>query len=913
MKHMFLLKKFKCLLLTIVLLLTVNSYLNPTEMTDSFTSHASTPYTWNNVIPEKTPLPANDNGKLVLFDTSHGGTEGSADWVIDGAFSSFADALVAEGYTVREYRGIDKNNDGAIRFYDDRQPSLVALNECVITYAGISQADVFVMAEPNRPLKTSEYDALMQFVNAGKGIYFIADHYNADRNLNTWDATEVFNGYNRSTDATYNLGGEYGDMRNPQDANLGWLSENFGIRFRFNAIDCKSGVSDVRPASQTEGITQGVDPILMAGGATLSIVDGSKAKGLVYLSSSDNATKWSYAADTGLYFGGEAEGPYVAISKPSTGKAAFIGDSSPVEDDTPKYLRQTDGTTKKTWPGWHDTGHAATLSVNIVNWLATPESYVGFDGVTHTAGTVTPNPMIDIEKAEQQPEPWSNPSGGYDPWNTDTFAAGSFGAPLPSDGTPPNTATFALYPSYVYENEPFAVAITGNATAPAFGAYLDGGSQQGQLLLGGSWTSSGYNNVPTPLPTAVTARIVSVASPPVKIRLKASGNTADTKTVTGLTTGYGYLQGAVTGTAGHIVAALKDNVILGTAQIDASGQASIAVKEDTGITLAVYGIDGTFINHLNGNYSVTNGNTTPIVDNGSSALSVAAALAEPNGTEVTLTGYITSDLNGIYAIKVADTNDASAQSIAVKLEASMRDEFSPLNNPSALGRKIVVTGTRNDYMLLPGLRNVTSIEFVGSSNNPDPLSVAASLNKANGTTVTLTGYIVADLNGIYAVKVADTNDSQADFIAVKLEANMRDEFSPLNNPNALGKKIIVTGTRNDYMLLPGLREVSSIAFAEDNPSALTVAQAKAEPNGTVVTLTGYIVADLNGIYAVKVADTNNGQADFIAVKLESNMRDQFSPLNNPSALGRKIRVTGKRNDYMLLPGLKYVSSIEFVN
>lgn len=913
MKHMFSLKKIKSLLLTIVLSLVLTSCLMPSQFLGYFTSNATTPYTWNNVIPEKTPLPANDNGKLVLFDTSHGGTEGSADWVIDGAFSSFADALVAEGYTVREYRGIDKNSDGAIRFYDDRQAGNVALNECVITYASIADADVFVMAEPNRPLKTSEYDALMQFVNAGKGIYFIADHYNADRNLNTWDSTEVFNGYNRSTDAAYNLGGEYGDRRNPQSANLGWLSQNFGIRFRFNAIDCKSGVSDVRSASQTEGITQGVEPILMAGGATLSIVDGSKAKGLVYLSSSDNATKWSYAADTGLYFGGEAEGPYVAISKPSAGKAAFIGDSSPVEDNTPKYLRQSDGTAKKTWPGWNDTGHAATLSVNIVNWLATPESYVGFDGVSHPAGTVTPNPMIDIEKAEQQAEPWSNPSGGFDPWNTDTFAAGSFGAPNPSGGTPVNSATFALYPTYVYANEPFALAISGNTTTPTFGAYLDGGSQQGQLFLGGSWTSSGYNNVPTPLPTAVTARIVSVASPPVKIRLKAAGNTTDTQTVTGLTTGYGYIQGTVTGSTGHIVAASKDGIILGTAQIDATGQVNIAVKEDTGITLAVYGADGTLINNLTGTYNVTNGNTTTIIDSGSTTLTVAAALAEPNGTEVTLTGYITSDLNGIYAIKVADTNDSTAQSIAVKLETSMRDEFSPLNNPSALGRKIIVTGTRNDYMLLPGLRNVSSIEFDGSGSNPDALSVTASLNEANGTILTLTGYVVADLNGIYAVKVADTNDAQADFIAVKLEASMRDEFNPLNNTDALGKKILVTGTRNDYMLLPGLRDVSSIAFVDDAPSAMTVAQAKSEPNETVVTLMGYIVADLNGIYAIKVADTNNPQADFIAVKLESNMRDEFSPLNNPSALGRKILVTGKRNDYMLLTGLKYVSSIEFLN
>ena len=75
-------------------------------------------YQWNYPAPIKTPG-ANDNGKVVLFDVSHGGTEGNADWVIDGAFSDFADALVAEGYTVQEYRGVDKNSDGVIQFVDD--------------------------------------------------------------------------------------------------------------------------------------------------------------------------------------------------------------------------------------------------------------------------------------------------------------------------------------------------------------------------------------------------------------------------------------------------------------------------------------------------------------------------------------------------------------------------------------------------------------------------------------------------------------------------------------------------------------------------------------------------------------------------------------------------------------------------
>jgi len=290
------------------------------------------------------------------------------------------------------------------------------------------------MAEVNRPFTTLEQDALKRFVDSGKGIYFIADHYNADRNMNTWDSTETYNGYNRSISATYNMGGVYGDLRNPQDATKGWLSQNFGLRFRFNAINLIAGYSGIKSVTDSEGITQGVGPILMAAGSTLSIVDGNKAKGIVYLAPTDTPTKWGSAADQGLYFGGEAEGAYVAISKPSLGKAAFIGDSSPIEDITPKYKNEGSGSTKSLHQGYKNIGNAAVLSVNIINWLATPETYVGFDGINHTKGINTPIPLALMEKNQTLAEPWATPA--YNPWITDTFAYGSYNAAQgPSSGS----------------------------------------------------------------------------------------------------------------------------------------------------------------------------------------------------------------------------------------------------------------------------------------------------------------------------------------------------------------------------------------------------------------------------------------------------------------------------------------------
>ncbi len=400
-------------------------------------------YRWNLPIPEKVPSPTIANGKTVLFDVSHGGSAGQSDWVIDGGFSDFADALVKKGYTVREYRGVDKNGDGVVRFSDDRNPDQADQNEAVIQFDAIKDADVFVMSESNRPFRKDEQEALSQFVDSGKGLFFIADHYNADRNLNSWDATEVFNGYNRSTNQEFKYQDHYGDLRNPQEAADGWLAKNFGIRFRFNAINCLAGASDIVPAAESEQITTGVQPILMAAGCTLAIVDPELAKGIIYLKNNDPASSWPKAVEGargGLYFGGRHEGPYVAISKPNKGKAAFIGDSSPIEDKSPKYREEIGGGTKSLHNGWNDPGNAARLSVNIVDWLATSEDYEGFDGTNgHSAGIATPDPLASQEMDDPADgQPWKPVPRDYNPWNPETFAPGAFGAPLPFGRPGPN-------------------------------------------------------------------------------------------------------------------------------------------------------------------------------------------------------------------------------------------------------------------------------------------------------------------------------------------------------------------------------------------------------------------------------------------------------------------------------------------
>nr|WP_166240378.1 lamin tail domain-containing protein [Paenibacillus turpanensis] len=356
--------------------------------------------------PELQPM-GTANGKKVLFDNTHGQTAGAADWVIDGAFSDFANALATNGYYVKELR-----------------------KTTPITYNDLSSYDVFIIAEANTPYKTTEQAAMLQYVQNGGSIFFISDHYNADRNKNRWDASEAFNGYRRGawSNPAQGMSAEESSSAAMQDVSSSdWLGSNFGVRFRYNAIG-NVVANDIVEPSQSFNITQGVSAVAMHAGSTLAITDPQKAKGIVYLPSTTAA--WSHAVDQGVYEGGgRNEGPYAAVSKVGAGKAAFIGDSSPVEDATPKYLREETGGSKKTYDGFKEQDDGVLL-VNMVNWLATKESYTSLsqvnglqlDPVTTLLSMENPS-----TSTEPQAEPWSAPSAGYNWWDTCTFKSGSYG------------------------------------------------------------------------------------------------------------------------------------------------------------------------------------------------------------------------------------------------------------------------------------------------------------------------------------------------------------------------------------------------------------------------------------------------------------------------------------------------------
>ncbi|GMK37091.1 hypothetical protein PCCS19_01440 [Paenibacillus sp. CCS19] len=483
--------------------------------------------------PVVAPLP-DGTGKKVLFDHSHGQTAGAADWVIDGGFSDFADGLRGAGFTVESL-------DRTIPF---------TFGEQAVTYEKLSQYDVFIIGEANIPYKTSEQAAMLQYVNNGGSIFFIADHYNADRNKNRWDASEVMNGYRRGAWDNPAKGMTAEEAASPAMQGVqssDWLATNFGVRFRYNALGDVDNMTDVVAPNQAFGITTGVASVAMHAGSTLAILDPQKAKGIVYVPS--NVSAWANAVDNGVYSGGgRAEGPFAAVSKVGAGKAAFIGDSSPVEDATPKYFREENGAKKTTYDGFNGEANDATFLVNTVKWLANHESYTNLSQV---AGLQLDQPTTLLASetpaltTEPQAEPWAAPAAGYKWYDPTTFKPGSYG----STAAPAVEAQYALVHQATLPNAvPFQIRVTVNNLLPGqtvtgltAGIYLTGGTQVAKVQnADGSWpTSYGYSSSFSVTADSaghaykdLTVQLNPSTSGSANLRFRVNGNNIITESVT---------------------------------------------------------------------------------------------------------------------------------------------------------------------------------------------------------------------------------------------------------------------------------------------------------------------------------------------------------------------------------------------
>ncbi|TDM10478.1 DNA-binding protein [Macrococcus lamae] len=449
-----------------------------TLVTLTFTATAAQAENFSDQAPIIKPVVA--NGKSVLVDNTHGQTAGAADWVIDGAFSDFGQGIAAKGYQVKELR-----------------------KGTPITYEDLVVHDVFVIPEANIPFKQSEQDAILKYVKGGGSVFFIADHYNADRNLNRYDSSEIFNGYRRGAYTDPMKGMSTEEKQSARMAGVtstDWLASNFGVRFRYNALNNITATDIARDAGAF-GITNGVNSVAMHAGSTIALTNPDIAKGLVYLPSGLTSTdKWGPAVDQGVYFGGgKEEGAYAAISKVGLGKAAFIGDSSMVEDATPKYLREDNGQIKKTYDGYKEQNDS-TLLTNVIDWLAEDEAYTSFKEKGLTLDKASPILPFEVPSVSTEPEsePWSSPAATYKWYDESTFKQRSYGYKAEAVPAPQSGYDFVL--PEITNGTSFNVKLTFSGLTPnttynnlKVGIYNAGGTQLGSFYMNGQWSATGYS------------------------------------------------------------------------------------------------------------------------------------------------------------------------------------------------------------------------------------------------------------------------------------------------------------------------------------------------------------------------------------------------------------------------------------
>ncbi|MEV6737030.1 hydrolase [Streptomyces sp. NPDC051104] len=334
----------------------------------------------------------------VLFDNAHAETAGNADWIIS---TSQPDPLGQDSTPSAETDWTGALSSWGVALQKTGNYSLKTLpSGSSLSYGGSSALDLknfdtLVLPEPNTLFTTAEKTAIMNFVKNGGGLFMISDHTGADRNNDGYDAVEILNDLmtNNSVDST----------------------DPFG--FSIDSLNITSGYP-AAISDSTDPVLHGsfgtVTKSLIANGttATLKPSDNSSVKGLVYRS--------GYSGNTGAFFLTSAFG---------SGRVAFWGDSSPIDDGTGQS-----GNTL--YDGWNDSGATnAALALNATEWLsgASGSSGGGTGGGGSTSCTAAQ--LLGNNGFESGSTTWTTSSGVITNSSSESPRTGSYYAWLDGYGS----------------------------------------------------------------------------------------------------------------------------------------------------------------------------------------------------------------------------------------------------------------------------------------------------------------------------------------------------------------------------------------------------------------------------------------------------------------------------------------------
>ncbi|TCJ12120.1 T9SS type A sorting domain-containing protein [Flaviaesturariibacter flavus] len=312
----------------------------------------------------------------VLFDATKAQTAGNADWVIDADLRDL-------GWTPNAVVGVSHTGSNAQRFPTPAQSGITATTaetywdgalsawgvDCVkrgytvetlpyngtISYGNssnlqdLSNYKVFIIDEPNIRFTAAEKTAILQWVQAGGGLFMISDHTQSDRNNDGWDSPAIWNDFL---------------------TNNGSVSDPFGISFDLaNFSQTSSNIIASASDSIIHGSMGNVTQVKWSNGTsmTLNTTANSSVKGVVYMTGSSGNT-----------------GVMLAYARYGNGKVAALGDSSPADDGTGNPACSL-------FNGYFSDagGNHQRLLMNATIWLATP-------GITTAVTDLRPDAGIQI-------------------------------------------------------------------------------------------------------------------------------------------------------------------------------------------------------------------------------------------------------------------------------------------------------------------------------------------------------------------------------------------------------------------------------------------------------------------------------------------------------------------------------------
>lgn len=271
----------------------------------------------------------------VLFDDTSAEEAGNADWIISTAKP---DPLAQNASPSSETDWTGAISAWGVGLQKTGNYSLKTQASGSLTYGGsgsldLSNFDALVLPEPNILFTAAEKTAIMTFVKSGGGLFMISDHDQSDRNNDGADSVDVLNDLmtNNSVDSTDPFG--------------------FAIDYNNIANENPNVVNSSAPAAVINGPFGKVGGTILRNGttATLKPSDNSAVRGVVYRSG---------------YSASGTTGAAVVTSAFGSGRVAFWGDSSPIDDGTGQS-----GNTL--YDGWNDSaGTNAAIALNTTQWLA---------------------------------------------------------------------------------------------------------------------------------------------------------------------------------------------------------------------------------------------------------------------------------------------------------------------------------------------------------------------------------------------------------------------------------------------------------------------------------------------------------------------------------------------------------------